>query len=194
MTATSFSMTRDMGVDSIHFLQCNPHKGEHVIAAGEVALFPDRYAFRSAARATLRELISNAMIHVRRSTVEWPWRFSAVREDDDIVWTIADDGPGMLAGYLASHCGREESDSDETLLSLFDDHRTAHCGDPNAGLGFGNAIRSAVGARHRLTLETDGRRLEFAEGRMIVTERDIETRGTTWTVRIRTIPADGSRT
>lgn len=192
MTATSFSMTRDLGVDSIHHLQINPRRGESVVARGEATLFPDRYAFRAAARRTVVELISNAMIHVRRSSVEWPWRFSAVREDDDIVWTIADDGAGMLAGFLASGCGRDRPDCDETLLSLFEDHHTAHCGDPNAGLGLGNAIRSATAAGHRMTLETDGRRLELRDGRMAVVERDLETRGTTWTVRIRTIPADGS--
>jgi hypothetical protein len=164
-----------------------------MIAMGEAALFPDRYAFRGAARATLRELVSNAIVHVRRSSVEWPWRFSAIRDDDDIVWTIADDGAGLLAGYLGSWCGRDRDDSDETLLSLFEDQTTSHCGDPNAGLGFGNAIRSAVRAGQRLTLETDGRRLELLEGGMVVTERDLETRGTTWTVRIGTLPTDGSR-
>lgn len=56
MTGSSFSMTRDMGVDAIHHLQIHPRRGESVIARGEATLFPDRYAFRPAARRTLVEL------------------------------------------------------------------------------------------------------------------------------------------
>ena len=44
MTTTSFSMTRDLGSDSIHHLQINPRSGESVVGdrPDDVVVLTDR--------------------------------------------------------------------------------------------------------------------------------------------------------
>lgn len=197
-----FSMVRDMDFDFVTRLSygTETHSSlSYMIGKAEHALWlrHDDRAIGDRAARTIRELVKNTFIHVRRTNVDLPWSVVAKREDDVAVWTISDTGSGILARYVSDEhrmmLRDVEPEGVEMLLSLIHDRRTSHYGDPNAGLGLEIAVREASRGECSLGLRSDGFVLELRDGRMVHVADDPTIVGTTWTVHVPMTDRDAPR-
>lgn len=195
MAQAAFSIPSDMGTGVVDALM-NGNRGpmmRHAVSTAHhaIGLRPADMAAQDRIRRMIHELAINAVQHVTRRSVALPWNLSVVRDGSDALWTIADDGPGIL-GRFREAWGFERArahygDGDALLDAIIHERLTSFSGDPNAGLGIQIALRQAMETDTRLRLATDGRLLELHDGRMIRTGTAAGS-GTVWTVRIPMMP------